>query len=556
LKFLVLLALAFPVCAAERILDFHSSIRIDRDGALTVTERIEVQAEGSQIRRGILRDFPTGYSGALGAKARVPFRVIGVTRDGRSEHYAVERLANGERIRIGSADVMLSPGRHVYEITYRTSRQLGFFSDHDELYWNVNGNGWTFPFDRLSAEVRLPAPVPAGALRLEAYTGPQGSRGSSYEVFAREGGVAFRATRAFAAREGMTIVVGFPKGIVTQPSLAARAGWWLSADAGAVSALLGFGLLFAFLYWRWWLVGVDPLPGPRFPRYEPPPGLGPGAVRYLDRMGFDNKCFAAALLDLGARGFLKIREHGGVYDIEPTGKQIEWLPGEKPIADMLLAPGHPVTIGKEYSPGVQRTRELCERMLALHLGEKFFSRNLGSFITGAVIAVAFCVLGIVLEAPAAVLVVVAGAMALTLLLFWRLLPAYSVPGRKLQDEIDGLRQYLSVAEADALRRMKAPPQTASEFARFLPYAVALGVEKTWAERFAATLGSAAVAAAVSYYYQSDSFSGGSSFSGFGDSFSDLSNTVASASTAPGSSSGGGGGGSSGGGGGGGGGSGW
>jgi len=32
-------------------------------------------------------------------------------------------------------------------------------------------------------------------------------------------------------------------------------------------------------------------------------------------------------------------------------------------------------------------------------------------------------------------------MLLTLLLFWRLLPAYSVPGRKLQDEIDGLRQY-------------------------------------------------------------------------------------------------------------------
>src|SRR2546430_6396323 len=85
-----------------------------------------------------------------------------------------ERLANGERIRIGSADVMLSPGRHVYEITYRTSRQLGFFSDHDELYWNVNGNGWTFPFDRLSAEVRLPAPVPAGAPRPPAHPRPPG----------------------------------------------------------------------------------------------------------------------------------------------------------------------------------------------------------------------------------------------------------------------------------------------------------------------------------------------------------------------------------------------
>src|SRR2546430_12829424 len=82
-----------------------------------------------------------------------------------------------------------------------------------------------------------------------------------------------------------------------------------------------------------------------------------------------------------SRGFLKIREHGGVYDIERTGKDVEWLPGEKPISDMLPAPGRPVTIGKEYSPGGQRTRELCERMLALHFGEQFFSRNLGSLIT-------------------------------------------------------------------------------------------------------------------------------------------------------------------------------
>src|SRR2546430_11462590 len=100
-----------------------------------------------------------------------------------------ERLANGERIRIGSADVMLSPGRHVYEITYRTSRQLGFFSDHDELYWNVNGNGWTFPFDRLSAEVRLPAPVPAGPAQLVAGTGPPGARRRGYQEVAAHGGV-------------------------------------------------------------------------------------------------------------------------------------------------------------------------------------------------------------------------------------------------------------------------------------------------------------------------------------------------------------------------------
>jgi uncharacterized membrane protein len=148
-------------------------------------------------------------------------------------------------------------------------------------------------------------------------------------------------------------------------------------------------------------------------------------------------------------------------------------------------------------------------------------------------------------------------MAATLLAFEKWLPAYSVRGRVLQDAIEGLRQYLGVAEKDDLARMKAPPATPQEFARFLPYAVALDVEKTWADRFAATLGMAAVAAAVADYYTSDSgdglFGGSSSFS---SGVADMGAAISAAATPPGSSSGSGGGGSSGGGGGGGGGSGW
>jgi uncharacterized membrane protein len=167
---------------------------------------------------------------------------------------------------------------------------------------------------------------------------------------------------------------------------------------------------------------------------------------------------------------------------------------------------------------------------------------------------------LVLEAPPPATAAAVAAMLLMLFLFKRWLPAYSVTGRKLQDHIEGLRQYLSVAEAEDLARLKAPPQTAQEFAKFLPYAVALDVEKTWADRFAATLGAAAVTAAVADWYWSDSGHDGGFGSGIGSLSSGLADTVSAASTAPGSSSGsssgGGGGGSSGGGGGGGGGSGW
>jgi hypothetical protein len=554
----LLLLLGNPAQAVERVLDFHSEIRIAADGALTVTEVIVVQAEGQQIRRGILRDFPTDYRDRRGARVVVPFEVLRVSRNGEPERYALERLDNGVRVRIGNPDNPLRYGRHTYEIRYRTARQVGFFDAHDELYWNVNGNGWSFPFDNISAEVRLPEPVPAASLKLEAFTGPVGGRGRSYQAFTADGSAAFRSTRPFLPREGMTIVVSFPKGVVARPTPLQRAGWFLSANLGVVAGLVGLAAMLGFLCWRWSLVGRDPRTGPRFPRYEPPAGFGPAGVSYLDKMGSDDRAFAAGLLGLGARGFLKIRQAGDRYAVERTGKSVEFLPGDQAISEMLLGPGKPVFIGKEHAPGVQQARANFALDLDGRYGKVLFSKNRGSLIAGVAIGIAAAGLMIVLDTPGVFIAAIGGAMVLMALFFGRILPAYSVKGRKLQDEIEGLRQYLSVAEADELKRMKAPPQTAEEFAKMLPYAVALGVEKTWADRFTVLLGMAAVAAAAADYFSSDS--GWSDAGSLGGSLSGFGETVSAAATPPGSDSGssdsGGGGGSSGGGGGGGGGSGW
>jgi uncharacterized membrane protein len=135
-------------------------------------------------------------------------------------------------------------------------------------------------------------------------------------------------------------------------------------------------------------------------------------------------------------------------------------------------------------------------------------------------------------------------------------------GRKVMDQIEGFRQYLGVAEEDRLEFLNPPEKTPELFERFLPYAIALDVQNTWAKRFAGVLATAAVgAAAASTWYSGDSGRSGDVVS-FADRLGDnLSRTIASASTPPGSTSSGSsggssGGGSSGGGGGGGGGSGW
>ena len=108
-------------------------------------------SEGQQIKRGIFRDFPTRYDNHRGITVVVPFEVLNVQRDGAAEPYKVEPMTNGMRVRIGNAQQMLPHGQHMYRISYRTGRQLGFFDQHDELYWNVTGNGWAFVIDRASA---------------------------------------------------------------------------------------------------------------------------------------------------------------------------------------------------------------------------------------------------------------------------------------------------------------------------------------------------------------------------------------------------------------------
>jgi uncharacterized membrane protein len=144
-----------------------------------------------------------------------------------------------------------------------------------------------------------------------------------------------------------------------------------------------------------------------------------------------------------------------------------------------------------------------------------------------------------------------------LIVFARLMPAYTPEGRRLLDETLGFKMYLEAAEEDRLDLLNPPEHSLQLFEKYLPYAIALGCENQWSEKFGTILEAAIQGGYSPAYFHagqgivfnSQSFSSGIS--------SGLSSTVASASTPP-SSSGGGssGGGFSGGGGGGGGGGGW
>ena len=139
--------------AAEAILSFESKVVVAPDGVLDVTETIQVRAEGIEIRRGIYRDFPLTFEDDQGGVHHVSFDIVSVMRDGRPEPYHTNANSDGVRIYMGDADTFLPSATYTYQLRYTTGRQVRFFADHTELFWNVTGNDWSFPI--LSATARI-----------------------------------------------------------------------------------------------------------------------------------------------------------------------------------------------------------------------------------------------------------------------------------------------------------------------------------------------------------------------------------------------------------------
>jgi hypothetical protein len=143
----------------------------------------------------------------------VGFEVQSIMRDGADQEWTTEALGDGVRLRIGSVNALLAVGEHEYILRYVTTRQIGFFADHDELYWNVTGTGWTLAIDSAEASITLPDSVPFGQTTF--YTGPQGAKGKDAMIVSQQPGhIVFRTTQGLPPQNGLTIAAAWPKGIV------------------------------------------------------------------------------------------------------------------------------------------------------------------------------------------------------------------------------------------------------------------------------------------------------------------------------------------------------
>jgi len=377
-----------PSDTTERITSYDSDIVVARNGTLTVTETITVYANNDQINHGIYRDFPTRYVDKNGVRVHVRFDVTNVTRDGHSEPYTTEGISNGVRVRIGDKDVIIDPGLHTYTLTYMTARQIGFFDKYDELYWNVTGNGWIFPIHKASATIHLPAG--ARILQNSYYTGPQGSTDANAQASEiAPGTIRFETTQPLGANEGLTVAVGFAKGAVVPPSADDLRRDFIIDNASAIVALLGVFVLATFYLVTWWHHGRDPKRGTIIPLFAPPAGLSPEAVRYIHRMSYDRKSFAAALINMAVKGFLTISQAGSTYTLTRTGKTVGdcgLSPAEIAISDALFQGlTSSIELKQSNHTSVQNAITGLKSKLKSECEKNYFITNSGYFLGGIVI---------------------------------------------------------------------------------------------------------------------------------------------------------------------------
>jgi uncharacterized membrane protein YgcG len=493
-------AAPFPVRAEDfSIRSFHADIEVRNDSSIRVTETIDT--EFHRPRHGIFRDIPFRYADELGDTTVMPVRIESVGGPpGTVRKYRVGRTGGHVRVRIGDPERYVD-GRQRYVIRYTVENAIVPFPDHDELYWNVTGNEWPVEIGSVSATVTFASgPFPAPP-RTRCFTGPRGSREQACKASADGSRATFVSTREFRPGEGMTIVVGWDKGIVHQASGWKSVFYNLNLPENWVFIAPWFSLGFMLVRWR--RKGRDPVTGdPLVVAYTPPEEDGrpflPAEIGALIDERLDPKDITASLVDLAVKGYLKIEEgkstglifHKTEYLLRKVKEPGTELPRfERMLMERLFPGSDPEVSTSDLKHAFYKNlddlktaafdslvRMKCFAANPADVKKRYIIAGIAIMLGGGVVG------GLVKTFPgegfsrAGIALILSG---LPVILFARFMPVKTLKGVKSLGRIKGFEEFLLRAEKDRLERMNDQ----NLFEKYLPYAIALDVSDRWAKAF-------------------------------------------------------------------------
>ena len=493
----------------EKIDAFDVIIKIDQDASIKVEEAIQYDF-GPVQKHGIYRDIPVRYK-ARGGNFSLRLGDVSVSDEmGNSYQFSISSEGDNERIKIGDADTFVS-GKKTYVIDYTISRAINYFNDHDELYWNATGNEWLVPIENSSTTVILPEKLDQSAIKSACFAGIRGTQNGCGEkqfkdpMDSKSDAVVFK--NGFSQPgEGLTVVVGFPKGMVKKPTLVQQIVQVLADNWIMFTPLITL----AVLYWLWRRFGRDPKGrGTIIAQYEAPDNLTPTEVGTIIDERADNADVSAEIINLAVKGYLKINrtEEKGILS-NKKGYRLDQLKQgtdldndfEKNFLEKLFSYGSSIPSGSEEENKkvlssvnlsdlddkfYKDIAEIKQKIYASVVEKGYFQSNpntiRGIYLTFGVI---FLFLSFFIGFSIGTLAMFSLALsAVLVIIFSFIMPKKTKKGVEAKENILGLKQYLQVAEKDRIEFHNAPEKSPQVFEKLLPFAMVLKVEKQWAKQF-------------------------------------------------------------------------
>lgn len=472
---------------------FDARIRVNRDASIDVTETITARFVGSW--NGLYRTIPVEYRTPQGLNWTLGVSLVSA-QDPSGRNLRTETSRERHYIKYKVWIPGASDADRTMVLRYHATNGLRFFDEHDELYWNVTGDEWSVPINAATAEIELPPGTPG--VRAIAFNGAYGSTAQDATVEIRDNVVRIAMRHPLAYREGLTAVVGWAKGVVTEPSGAERA----MAVAGSNWPLLIPIPVFLLAFAIWRRSGRDPRRRPIAVQYEPPPGMTPADAGTLLDNSADMRDITATLVDLAVRGYLRIEETqnpklfgvfgGGTQYTLHRLKTIEGLaPHEIAVFDGVfsahgdhvpmddlkdefykqLPPIRDAVFDKLKDSGFYRDRpdKVKQKWTGIGIGLGLFIGLGGTYLSPlfTLTPVPFIIAGIL--------------SAIIVLIFAQIMPARTEAGTRALEQILGFEEFLRRVESEHLKRIiVGHPEL---FDKYLPFAMAFGVERQFAKAF-------------------------------------------------------------------------
>lgn len=495
------LAVPLGIAQAEEISVFNANITVYPDGTFRVVEDITYDF-GNVDRHGIFRTLPLTHpqtSDTWYTDRVLAISDVSVTQDAALVPVQLTESGRELEVRIGDPERTIT-GTHHYQISYTVGGGLTYYNDESvDLYWNVTGAEWEVPIVSSTVRVYTPGSEPPAAA--SCYVGPAGSNTPCTSASSTASSTTFQAGQ-LASGEGFTIAVALNPELIARDVRTEWNLWWLWLTLGGVW-LLGL-LIYAYRSYT----AHDP-DETIVPHYEPYAEFKPMFTGVLLDGQLQSRDITAGILYLAEQGFIKIRktERKILWLFDTSDYELDLLrdPQEtetnfqRDVLNLLFgsqaATGETVALSAlKNDHSKQRANRRILKQLKRDVDQDLLDRGFyetayRDIFAKAAPAVAglalLAVLAVVAGFASAVLLVGAGMLGfVTVVVLAISATRRTATGYTARNHLRGFKEFLSVTGQDRFKFHDAPAKNPEQFTEYLPYAVAFGVEKEWAEVFA------------------------------------------------------------------------